>query len=59
MDGKTFIWSLRSGGKIGQMSREQKLQEGYAYIQRLQDDGENILHIEELADKIIIHLEDK
>jgi hypothetical protein len=59
MYGKTFIWQLRSGGKTGQQTREMKLAEGYAFIKRLEEDGEVILHIDEQHDKIVIQLEDK
>lgn len=59
MDGKTFVWSLKSGGKLGQQSRATKLAEGYEYIRRLVNDGEVILDIQEKPDKIVIQLEDK
>lgn len=54
---RIVIWHLRTGGKIGQEGAEQKLQEGLAYIERLKADGENVLSVENLGDKLKITLE--
>lgn len=49
-------WSLVSGGKEGQETKEMKRTEGLAYIERLKQD-ENVLSVEEKEKEIIITLE--
>lgn len=54
---RTIIWNLNAGGMVGQQTFDIKRQEGLNYIERLKQDGENIIKIEEQTDKMIITLE--
>lgn len=56
---KKVLWKLKQGNKIGQEASEEKRAEAEAYIQRLKDDGENVIEVQENADSLIITLEDK
>lgn len=49
-------FSLVSGGKEGQETKEMKLQEGRDYIERLKQD-ETVMSVEEKEKEIIITLE--
>ena len=49
-------WSLVSGGKPGQETKDIKRQEGLAYIERLKSD-ETVLSVEETEKELIITLE--
>ena len=49
-------WSLVSGGKTGQETKDIKKQEGLAYIERLKKD-ERVISVEETDKEIIINLE--
>lgn len=53
---RTVKWSLVSGGKAWQETKEMKLQEGRAYIERLKE-SETVLSVEEKEKEIIITLE--
>lgn len=54
---RTVIWRLTPGGKLGQEGKEAKRQEGLDYIERLKQDGENVLSVEERETEIKITLE--
>lgn len=49
-------WSLVSGGKPGQETKDMKKQEGLAYIERLKAD-DTVLSVEETEKEFIITLE--
>jgi hypothetical protein len=49
-------WSLVSGGKPGQETKDMKKQEGLAYIERLKED-ERVISFEETDKELIINLE--
>lgn len=49
-------WSLVSGGKPGQETKDIKKQEGLSYIERLKKD-ERVISVEETDKELIINLE--
>lgn len=55
---RTIIWRLTPGGKIGQEGLEAKKQEGLAYIERLKQEGETVMSVEERQNDIKIVLAD-
>ena len=54
---RTVIWNLIPGGKVGQQTLEQKLQEGEAYIEKLKSEGEKVVSVENDGKKMTIILE--
>jgi len=59
MDAKIVKWRLNPGGKDGQMKREELYRAGLGYIEKLKDEGENVLDVQETENEFTIILEDK
>lgn len=51
-------WRLQAGGMVGQETADQKLAEGLAFIERLKSEGETVMSVETLSDRLKIVLAD-
>lgn len=56
---KTVIWKLTAGNKPFQETADEKREAGLKYIERLKEDGENIVDIKEEDGKFIIIIDDE
>jgi len=55
---KTVIWKLTAGGMDGQETSQEKLGAGLKYIEKLKEDGEKVISVENDGKKLIILMED-
>lgn len=54
---RQVVWKLKSGGKEGQETREEKYQKGQEYIERLRQE-DDVIEVVEEQDRLIIYLKD-
>lgn len=55
---KKVIWKLTAGNQDGQETADDKLAEGMKYIERLKNDGEKIMSVENDGKKLTILIEE-